>query len=151
MSLPHLAGGRDGGVVPPIPGGLGGTGGQYAASARAASIRSGAGSARSAASAISMHVNSYSYLSSRVYDFLQARSSWLRRTEKNELEGGGDEGGDALKVRRDGPPTDSGVELALAVFFSEYLYCCCGLLSLHDHVNRVYSLAIRDWKCCTSK
>lgn len=107
MSLPRLAGGGEGGSVPTFPGGLGGTRrGNDDSPSRAASIRSGAGSARSAASAISMHVNSYSYLISRAYDFLQARSSWQRRTEQNELKGGGDEGEDALKVRMSDRPID---------------------------------------------
>ncbi|CAM9588546.1 unnamed protein product, partial [Ectocarpus fasciculatus] len=48
-------------------------------------------SARSAASAISMHINSYSYLSNRVYDFLQAKSRWLHRVQ-SECDGEADEG-----------------------------------------------------------
>lgn len=95
---------QNGGDVPALPGALGG-GGNYDA-AGAASVRSGGSaksrvplSARSAASAISMHVNSYSYLSNRAYDFMQARSAWLRRTQ-NEQDEGRDKWEDpALKVR----------------------------------------------------
>lgn len=90
---------RNSGSVPVLPAELGRRGQNDAG---ASSIRSGGSarskiplSARSAASAISMHVNSYSYLSNRVYDFLQARSAWLRRTQYER-----EEGGDAaLKVR----------------------------------------------------
>lgn len=90
--------------VPALSGALG-SGGNYDA-AGAASVRSGGSarsrvplSARSAASAISMHVNSYSYLSNRVYDYMHAKSEWLRRTP-NEHAGGGDEWEDAaLQVR----------------------------------------------------
>lgn len=89
--------------MPAFPGGLG-TGGNYDAAGGAASVRSGGSrrvplSARSVNSNISMHVNSYSYLSNRVYDFLQARSSWLGRTQNERGGGDGDEGEDALKVR----------------------------------------------------
>ncbi|CAN0324082.1 unnamed protein product, partial [Ectocarpus sp. 12 AP-2014] len=55
-------------------------------------------SARSAASAISMHINSYSYLSNRVYDFQQAKSRWLHRVQ-SERDGDADEGGDAVLKR----------------------------------------------------
>ncbi len=87
------------GSVPVLPVELGRRGKNDAG---ASSIRSGGSarskippSARSTTSAISMHVNSYSYLSNRVYDFLQARSAWLGRTQYEK-----EEGGDAaLKVR----------------------------------------------------
>lgn len=61
-------------------------------------------SARSAASAISMHINSYSYLSERAYDYLHARSSWQRRVQDKQE--GDDSEQSALKVGIDveGPP-----------------------------------------------
>lgn len=94
---------RDNGRVPALR-----RGGSYGPPGGPTSVRSGGSarsrvplSARSAASAISMHVNSYSYLSSRAYDFVQARSAWLLRAH-NECEGGGDDNVDAaLKVRPD--------------------------------------------------
>lgn len=43
-------------------------------------------SSRSNASVVSMHANSYSYLSDRVYDFVEAKSSWMERMQ-SELEG----------------------------------------------------------------
>ncbi|CAM9918786.1 unnamed protein product, partial [Ectocarpus sp. 4 AP-2014] len=55
-------------------------------------------SARSAASAISMHINSYSYLSNRVYDFQQSKSRWLHRVQ-SERDGDADEDGDAVLKR----------------------------------------------------
>ena len=82
---------RNGGGVPTLPTELGRRGQNDVG---ASSIRSGGSarsrvplSARSTASAISMHVNSYSYLSNRVYDFLQARSAWRRRIENEKEEG----------------------------------------------------------------
>lgn len=53
-------------------------------------------SARSATSAISMHINSYSYLSERAYDFLHARSSWQKRV--HDKQEGDDSEQSALKV-----------------------------------------------------
>lgn len=53
-------------------------------------------SARSARSANSMHADSYSYLSDRVYNFLKARSAWKQRVQSEEA---GDEGvQETLKV-----------------------------------------------------
>lgn len=54
-------------------------------------------SARSAGSAISMHINSYSYLSDRAYDYVDARSSWQKRVQ--DTQEGGDSEQSALKVR----------------------------------------------------
>lgn len=54
-------------------------------------------SARSIASAISMHVNSYSYLSDRVYDFVESKAVWLQRT-KSQTDGG-DHDAAVLNVR----------------------------------------------------
>lgn len=55
-------------------------------------------SARSAAvsAANSMHADSYSYLSDRVYSFLKARSAWKQRVQSEDA---GDEGEqETLKV-----------------------------------------------------
>lgn len=93
---------QNGGGVPALPGTLGGRGNHDAAGV--ATFRSGSArsrvplSARSAASAISMHVNSYSYLSNRVYDYMHARSAWLRRTQQEHAGGGGEWEDAALKV-----------------------------------------------------
>lgn len=89
---------QDNGGVPALR-----EGGSYGPGGGPTSARSGGSarsrvplSARSATSAISMHVNSYSYLSNRVYDFVQARSTWLRQGQN---EGEDDHVDAALKVR----------------------------------------------------
>lgn len=69
------------------------------------SVESGAksfASRPSTSSAISIHANSYSYLSRRVYDYFQARSEWINRVQQQEQERGIHDIGSeeaALKVR----------------------------------------------------
>lgn len=53
-------------------------------------------SERSATSAITMHSNSYSYLTERAYDYFKARSAWVRRTQSDGEDGASEEA--AIKV-----------------------------------------------------
>lgn len=90
---------RDGGMPPLVIEGGNGSSVGSKASGRDAQ-RNVPLSARSIASAISVHINSYAYLSDRAYDFFNARSAWLRRTQDEREDGKGEEA--AMKVRAHG-------------------------------------------------